>query len=44
MLEVLLIVKINNRVGVHGILNLRLLRDAFLYRLAIGIPSTEGVL
>jgi hypothetical protein len=44
MLEVLLIVKINNSVGVPGILNLGLLRDAFLYRLAIGIRSTEGVL
>jgi len=43
MLEVVLIVRINKSVGLRGILNFRLLRDAFLYRLASGIPLKEGV-
>jgi hypothetical protein len=43
MFEVLLIVRINKCVGLRGILNIRLLRDAFLYRLARGIPLKEGV-
>jgi len=43
MFEVLLIVRINKSVGLQGILNLRLLRDAFPYRLARGIPLKEGV-
>jgi len=43
MFEVLLIVRINHSVGLQGILNFRLLRDAFPYRLATGIPLKEGV-
>lgn len=43
MFEVLLIVRINKSVGLRGILNFRLLRDAFPYRLARGIPLKEGV-
>jgi hypothetical protein len=43
MFKVLLIVRINKSVGLRGILNFRLLRDAFLYRLASGIPLKEGV-
>jgi hypothetical protein len=43
MFEVLLIVRINNSVGLWGIHNFRLLRDAFPYRLARGIPLMEGV-
>jgi len=43
MIEVLLIVRINKEVGLRGILNFRLLRDAFPYRLARGIPLKEGV-
>jgi hypothetical protein len=34
MFNVLLIVSINKRVGLQGILNFHLLRDAFPYRLA----------
>jgi len=44
MFEVLLIVRINKSVGLRGILNFRLLRDVFPYRLARGIPLKEGVL
>jgi len=43
MFEVLLIVIINKSVGLRGILNFRLLRDAFPYRLARGIPLKERV-
>jgi hypothetical protein len=43
MFEVLLIVRINKSVGLQGILNFPLLRDAFRYRLARGIPLKEGV-
>ena len=42
MFEVLLIVRINKSMGLRGILNFRLLRDAFPYRLARGIPLKEG--
>jgi hypothetical protein len=41
--EVLLIVRINKCVGLRGILNFHLLRDAFPYRLARGIPLKERV-
>ena len=41
--EVLLMVRIDESVGVRGIRNFRLLGDAFLYRLARGIPLMEGV-
>jgi hypothetical protein len=44
MLEVLIIVRINKSVGLQGILNFRILRDAFLYWLVRGIPLKEGVL
>jgi len=44
MFEVWLIVRINKSVSLRGILNFRLLRDAFPYRLARGIPVKEGVL
>jgi len=43
MFEVLIIVRINKSVGLQGVLNFRLLRDAFPYRLARGIPLKEGV-
>jgi hypothetical protein len=43
MFEVLLIVRINRSMGLRGILNFPLLRDAFLYWLARGIPLKEGV-
>jgi len=43
MFEVLLIVRINKSVGLRGILNFRLLRDAFPSRLARGIPLKERV-
>jgi hypothetical protein len=43
MFEVLLIVRINKLVGLQGILNSRLLRDAFPYWLGSGIPLKEGV-
>jgi hypothetical protein len=43
MFQVLQIVRINKCVGLPGILNFRLLRDAFLYRLAGEIPLKEGV-
>jgi len=43
MFEVLRIIRINKSVGLRGILNFRLLGDAFLYRLARGIPLKEGV-
>jgi len=43
MFKVLLIVRINKSVGIRGILNFRLLRDAFPYWLARGIPLKEGV-
>jgi len=43
MFEVLLIVRINNSVGLEGIGNFPLLRDAFPYWLARGIPLEEGV-
>jgi hypothetical protein len=41
MFEVLLIVRINKCVGLRGILNFRLLRDAYPFRLARGIPLKE---
>ena len=41
MFEVLLIVRINKSVGLWGIFNFRLLRDAFPYRLARGIPLKD---
>jgi hypothetical protein len=44
MFEVLLIVRINKSMGLWGILNFRLRRDAFPYRLARCIPLKEGVL
>jgi len=37
------VVKINKSVGLRGILNFPLLREAFLYQLARGIPLKEGV-
>jgi len=43
MFEILLIVRINKSVGLWGILNLPLLRDAFPGRLARGIPLKKGV-
>jgi hypothetical protein len=43
MFEVLPIVRINKCMGLWGILNFRLLRDAFPYWLASGIPLREGV-
>jgi hypothetical protein len=43
MFEVLLIVTINKSVGLQAILNIRLLRDTFVYWLARGIPLKEGV-
>jgi len=43
MFDVLLIVRIHKNVGLRGILNFHLLRDAFLCRLARGIPLKEGV-
>jgi hypothetical protein len=43
MVDVLLIVRINNTVGLRGILNFPLLRNAFPYQLARGIPLKEGV-
>jgi len=42
MFEVFLIVRINKSVGLRGILNFPLLRDAFPYRIARGIPLKEG--
>jgi len=43
MFEVLLIVRINMSLRLRGMLNFRLLRDAFSYRLARGIPLKAGV-
>jgi len=43
LFEVLLIVRINNSVGLQGIVNFRMLGDAFPYWLARGIPLKEGV-
>jgi hypothetical protein len=43
MFEVLLFVRINKSIGLLGIVNFRLLRNAFLYRLAKGIPLKVGV-
>jgi hypothetical protein len=43
MFEVLHIVRINNSVGLWGIVNFHQLRDPFPYRLAGGIPLQEGV-
>jgi hypothetical protein len=43
MFEVLLNVIINKIMGLWGILNFRLLRDAFPYLLARGIPLKERV-
>jgi len=43
MFEVLLIIRIIKSVGLRGILNFHLLRDAFPHRLARGIPPKEGV-
>jgi len=37
------VVKINKSVGLQGIHNFPLLRDAFPYQLARGIPLKEGV-
>jgi len=42
--EVLFIIRINYSVGLQGILYFPLLRDAFLFRLAEGIPFKKGVL
>jgi hypothetical protein len=44
MFQVLLIVRINKRVGLWGILNFHHLRNAFPYRLVSRIPLKEGVL
>jgi len=43
MFEVLLIVKVNKRVGLKRILNFHLLKDTFPYQLAKGIPPKERV-
>jgi hypothetical protein len=43
MFEVFLMVRVNNSVGLRALLNFRLLGDAFLYRLARGIPFKEEV-
>jgi len=43
MFEVLLIIRIHKSVGVWGILNIRMLGDTFLYRLARAIHLKEGV-
>jgi hypothetical protein len=43
MFEVLIIVRINKSVGLRGILNFHLLRDAFLCRLARGIYLKDGL-
>jgi len=43
MFEILLIVRINISVGLRGIFNFCLLRDAFPYWLVRGIPLKEGV-
>jgi len=43
MFEVLIMVIINIIVGLQGILDFSLLRDAFPYRLARGIPLKQGV-
>jgi hypothetical protein len=43
MIEVLLIFRINKRVGLRGLLNFPRLRDVFPYRLVRGIPLKEGV-
>jgi hypothetical protein len=43
MFKVLPIVNIKIRVSLRGILNFHLLRDAFPYRLVIGITLKEGV-
>jgi hypothetical protein len=44
MFEVLIIVRLNQRVGLWGIINFLLRRYAFPYLLARGIPFKEGVL
>jgi len=44
MYKVVLIVRINISMGLRGIIIFHLLRDAFPYRLARGIPFKEGVL
>jgi hypothetical protein len=43
MFKVLLIIRLNKRIHLGGILNDCLLRDVFPYRLARGIPLKEGV-
>jgi hypothetical protein len=43
MIEVLLIISINDSMGLQGIVNFHLLRDSFVYRLARGLPLNEGV-
>ena len=43
MFEVLLIVRINKRLGLRGILNFHLPRDSFQDRLVRGIPFKEGI-
>jgi hypothetical protein len=43
MFKFLLIVRINQWVGLWGILNFPLLRDVFPYRLAGGFPLKDGV-
>jgi hypothetical protein len=43
MFKVLLIGRINKSMDLREILNFHLLRDLFPYRLARGIPLTEGV-
>jgi hypothetical protein len=40
--EFLLIITINKSMGLRGILNFHLLRDAFLYRLAREIPLKKS--
>jgi len=44
MFKVMLMVRINKRIGLRRILNFPLLGDVFPYRLARGIPLEEGVL
>jgi hypothetical protein len=43
MFDVFLNVRINKSMGLRGMLNIPLIRDAFPYRLARGIPLKEGV-
>jgi hypothetical protein len=43
MLEFLLIVRLNNRMGLQRMLNFRLLNDVFPHQLARGIPLKDDV-